>query len=152
MSDKYIWDDKSPELFVEALNSPSIQYMVHNFKNKLYDKEIVDDAAKDLNSIILKAADKSVRKKINKFKSKKNKQVKRHKEWFTPSLILLKREVGHKFSQNPSNPFLRGSFFKCLQTYRKARKSQMCKYNQESIEKLDSLLYMNKNQRPTGNF
>jgi hypothetical protein len=26
--------------------------MVHNFKNKLYDKEIVDDAAKDLNSII----------------------------------------------------------------------------------------------------
>ena len=41
-------------------------------------KEIVDDAAKDLNSIILKAADKSVRKKINRFKSKKNKQVKRH--------------------------------------------------------------------------
>ena len=78
MSDKYIWDDKSPELFVEALNSPSIQYMVHNFKNKLYDKEIVDDAAKDLNSIIPKAADKSVRKKINRFKSKKNKQVKRH--------------------------------------------------------------------------
>ena len=41
-------------------------------------KEIVDDAAKDLNSIIMKAADKSVRKKINRFKSKKNKQVKRH--------------------------------------------------------------------------
>jgi hypothetical protein len=34
-----------------------------------------------------------------KFKSKKNKQVNRHKEWFTPSLILLKREFGwHKFS------------------------------------------------------
>jgi hypothetical protein len=62
MSDKYIWDDKSPELFVEALNSPSVQYMVHKFKNKLYDKEIVDNAAKDLNSIILEAADKSVRK------------------------------------------------------------------------------------------
>ena len=43
-----------------------------SFKNKLYDKEIVDDAAKDLNSIILEAADKSLRKKINKFKSKKN--------------------------------------------------------------------------------
>ena len=54
--------------------------MVHNFKNKLYDKEIVDDAAKDLNSIILEAVDKSLRKKINKFKSKKNKQVNRHKE------------------------------------------------------------------------
>jgi ribosomal protein L20 len=77
------------------------------------------------------------------FKSKKNKQVKRQKEWFTPSLILLKREFGwHKFSQlqkNPSNPFLRGSFYKCLKTYRKARKSQMHKYNQELIEKLDSL-------------
>jgi hypothetical protein len=36
--------------------------MVHKFKNKLYDKEIVDNAAKDLNSIILEAADKSVRK------------------------------------------------------------------------------------------
>jgi hypothetical protein len=132
MSDKYIWDDKSPELFVEALNSPSVQYMVHKFKNKLYDKEIVDNAAKDLNSIILEAADKSVRGKINKFKSKKNKQVKRHKEWFRTSLILLKRELGHKFAQlqnNPSNPFLRGSFFKCLKTYRKARKAQMRKYN-----------------------
>ena len=64
MSDKYIWDDKSPELVVEALNSPSVQYMVHKFKNKLYDKESVDDAAKDLNSIILEAADKPVRKKI----------------------------------------------------------------------------------------
>jgi uncharacterized pyridoxal phosphate-containing UPF0001 family protein len=29
--------------------------------------------------------------------------------------------------------------FKCLKTYRKARKAQMRKYNQELIEKLDSL-------------
>ena len=83
MSDKYICDDKSPKLFVEALNSPSVQYMVHKFKNKLYDKEIVDNAAKDLNSIILEAADKSVRGKINKFKSKKNKQVKRQRMVYT---------------------------------------------------------------------
>ena len=49
--------------------------------------------------------------------------------------------VGTNFQlqKNPSNPFLRGSFYKCLKTYRKARKSQMHKYNQELIEKLDSL-------------
>jgi hypothetical protein len=40
MSDKYIWDDKSPELFVEALNSPSIQSMVHNFKGHMTQKII----------------------------------------------------------------------------------------------------------------
>jgi hypothetical protein len=53
--------DKSLELFVEALNSPSVQYMVHKFKNILYDKEIVDNDAKDLNSIILEI------KTINKY-------------------------------------------------------------------------------------
>lgn len=44
----------------------------------------------------MEAADKSLRKKM--FKSKKNKQVKKYKKWFTPSLILLKRELGHTFS------------------------------------------------------
>ena len=65
-----------------------------------------------------------------------------NKEWFTPSLISLKRDLGHKYSQlqkHPSNPYIRGAFFKCLKVYRKARKSQMRKYNQELIEKLDSL-------------
>ena len=68
MPDKYIWDDKSPESFVEALNSSPVQLMVHNFKNKKYNKDI-EDAARYFNNII--QADKSLKKKINKLKSKK---------------------------------------------------------------------------------
>ena len=42
-----------------------------------------------------------------------------------------------------SDPYIRGSFFKCLKSYRKLRRSKIRKFKQEIIDKLDNLYDQN---------
>ena len=64
--DKYIWDEKSSELFQEALLSVEIQDKINSFL--LCEIKDVNIAAEMLNDIYISAANKSLRRKQSKKK------------------------------------------------------------------------------------
>ena len=66
MPDKFDWEDRSPSLFQSALSGPQVTPLITSFINCNYDTKSVNNMAMDLNDIVIKAAELSLRKKINK--------------------------------------------------------------------------------------
>lgn len=147
MPDKFIWDENSPELFTTALHSNKIQTLIDEFKSKSYNIDNINEAANNLNNLIVNAADISLKKKkVNKNKGKPKR--KRLPKWYDLNLVQMKRDLNNKatlFQKNIFNPQERSSFFRTLKLFRKIRKRKKRQFNQEIINKLDNLF--NKNPK-----
>lgn len=143
MPEKYIWDENSSSRFQEAMNSNSVKTLINNFVNKDYDESAINNAAEDLNEIFTTAANLSLKKKgFRKSKNQITKPKKMHFKWQDKDISLLKKELLQKYElmqKYNKDPFIRGSFFKCLKEYRKLRRSKIRKHKQDILDKLDHL-------------
>ncbi|CAG2241908.1 unnamed protein product [Mytilus edulis] len=146
MPDKYIWDDNSVSAFQDAINSNEIKNFIRQYKDKIYDQDSINNAAEDLNKIFLKAADLSLKKIIRKPKKSKKKKIKKNREWQDQDIINLKQNLYRKYKlmqNHNTDPYVRGSFFKCLKSYRKQRRAKIRKFKQDIMNKLDNLYDQN---------
>jgi len=147
MPDKFIWDENSPDLFITALHSNKIQTLIDESKSKSYNIDNINEAANNLNNLIVNAADISLtKKKVNKNKGKPKR--KRLPKWYDLNLVQMKRDLNNKatlFQKNFFNPQECSSFFRTLKLFRKIRKRKKRQFNQEIINKLDNLF--NKNPK-----
>lgn len=66
MHEKSIWSDNLAELFQSAFNSNTVKDMIDKFKSKTYTKETINEAANDLENVIIQTADTSLTKKKQK--------------------------------------------------------------------------------------
>ncbi|XP_071177865.1 uncharacterized protein [Mytilus edulis] len=146
MPDKYIWDDNSVSAFQDAINSNEIKNFIRQYKDKIYDQDSINNAAEDLNKIFLKAADLSLKKILRKPKKSKKKKIKKNREWQDQDIINLKQNLYRKYKlmqNHNTDPYIRGSFFKCLKSYRKQRRAKIRKFKQDIMNKLDNLYDQN---------
>lgn len=147
MPNKYVWKDNSVQLYQDAINSNEVKILTTEFYDKPYNKDNIEDAVNDLNRIFLKAADLSLKKKIYKPRSKnKKRKIRKEKDWQDDEISNLKKELYSKYrlmEKYNKDPYIRGSFFKCLKLYRKQRRSKIRKFKQEILNKLDNLYDQN---------
>ena len=140
MPEKYIWDEKSITQFQDAVHSNSVKKLINDFNDKTYNPDMINTAADDLNKIFLTAANASLKQR--KTRSFKHRKTKPKQNWQDKELIVLKKELFHKYNlmlRENHNPFIRGSFYKCLKSYRKIRRSKIRKFKQDILDKLDNL-------------
>ena len=140
VSPNYIWSDESPALFQTALNSINIQEKLQNLiscKN-LDSQELIDNAAAELSNVIIKAADKSLRKS-------KNKPIKTNKKmykWFDVDLKNMRRSLinyGKIYSKFPKDPTVKNHYYKLYREYTKTRKFKCREFKQSLLKQLETL-------------
>ena len=145
MSPGFIWSDDSPELFRKALDSEEIQYRLKNFLNTSPSDpgSSIDTASLELADIIHSAAIKSLkRKKHFKCRGKKHK----NKKWFDVDLFRMRIRLinyGKIYSKYPSDPTVKGHYYKILRQYSKARKIKYREYKQSLLRQIESLYEKN---------
>ena len=69
-------------------------------------------------------------------------RINKHRKWFNSDLHKMRKTFDHKgklMAKYPSDPLVRGSFFKYRKKYSKSCKLQSRKYKADLIEKSDNL-------------
>lgn len=97
----------------------------------------IDNAALEVNNIIITAADHSLRKKAHTSKKPRS-----SKKWYDTELWRLKRSMTYKgglYSKYPTDPYIRGSFYKSRKLYSKACKLKQRMFKETMIDKLNTL-------------
>ncbi|CAG2188671.1 unnamed protein product [Mytilus edulis] len=67
-------------------------------------------------------------------------------EWQDQDIINLKQNLYRKYKlmqNHNTDPYVRGSFFKCLESYRKQRRAKIRKFKRDIMNKLDNLYDQN---------
>ena len=98
----------------------------------------VNTIVANFSNILISAANKS----LKKWKTRKEK-TNTNKKWFDLDLIKMRKTLDHKgklFVKYPSDPFVRGNFYKYRQSYSKWCKFKRKKYKSDLVDKLDNLL------------
>ncbi|CAC5355916.1 unnamed protein product [Mytilus coruscus] len=108
---KFKWTDCSKEQFQDALCHPSCKLDINAFlTNNYQDKSNINSSATDLQNIIIKAAQMSLKFKSNKYKKKTINK----KKWYDQDLYNKNRELNTKakhLSENPYNINIRNNYF-----------------------------------------
>ena len=97
----------------------------------------MNQEAQTLNSIIHNAASRSLQTKKHKLS-----QSKKTQPWYHPTLKSLRQMAntrGKLLKQYPTDPHIRGSYYKLLKEYKRAVRYHKRQYKQEMINKLDEL-------------
>lgn len=137
--DSFKWQSVSPQLFKDALESTEIsnklQTILGNQTNNASD---VNAIVTDFRDVLIAAANVSLKKRVRKRGVKKIKPQK----WFDNDLFKMRKTLDFKgklLIKYPSDPLVRGNFFKYRKNYSKMCKSKRRKYKSEVISKLDNL-------------
>ena len=134
---KYKWTETSSESFKDALCSCAIKQKIKDFEN-LDASSSTEILVDKLENIIIATADFSLRKNVKK-SSKNNKSS---KKWYDTELYKMRRyldQKGHLYAKYPSDPFIRGSYYKFRKLYVKSCKRKRKEYKGHVIEKLERL-------------
>ena len=140
---KFIWDRNSDFKFQLSLQSPDIQDKISIFLNK--DITDINEAAKDLNNILLDSANKSLKVinvKQTDSPSLVRKSMKKKRQWFDLDLRLMRKRVisnGKLYSLFPKDPIVRGRYFKLFRTYNKTKRSKERQYKKHLLEQIENL-------------
>lgn len=136
---KYIIDEKSIQRYQEILNSPMMTHHIQGFMNADCNSPAdIDHLTARFTQIVHTAADAAFRKS----KIVRNRRKQKSKPWFNQSLAKQRKHLlhlGKLLSQFPTDPHIRGSYFRNLTLYNRNRKKQYRLYKQDLIEKLDGL-------------
>ena len=133
------WEKDSVFKFQNALLSQNTQASIRAFLHTNYAENAneLDIAVGKVNEIILGAAVSSLKRKTKSPKSTKGK-----KDWFTPDLNRMRKEImntGHKLCAHPRDSVLRGYYHSSLRSYRKACKQECRKFKNKLMLSLDEL-------------
>ena len=140
---KYIWNDSSAVEFQSAFQTTGIRSKISSFMNS----SILDtqEAAGQLNLIITEAADISLKAydkgKKNKHKPK-SKTGKKQKQWFDSDLKSMRKRVianGKLYSMFPSDPIVRGRYYRLYRLYNKAKKVKERQFKKQLLEQIEDL-------------
>ena len=135
---EYKWSTSSHEDYKRAL------YNMNNEIDKLSNQRFeenehgVNSAVNQLKTLILTAADHSLKKRPKPNKPKKNPSQK----WYTTDLHKQKKELmklGKHLSMHPHNTYIRDTYFFTLRTYRNRCKTESRNYKAKLIKQLDEL-------------
>lgn len=137
LPDKYVWETRSGLEFKETLNSRSFIKQFESYISSTHDisKEGVENATKQLNTILISAADLTLKKKRKNVRKRC-----KNKKWFDADLVSMRRNVdmkGSLLSKYPKDPAVRNSFYKTLKDYNRARKYKRKKYKEQILDKID---------------
>lgn len=139
MPTTFKWDENSIQRYQDALTDTYIYTQLQKLTNYPHDntEQNTDTAVQMLNNALLQAASKSLLEKKQKPKS-----LTRNKPWFNTSLKHIRRKVcakGELLRHFPNDPLVRGSYYKSLKEYNRARKHFKRQYKQDIINQLDDL-------------
>ena len=129
---KYKWTETSSESFKDALCSCAIKQKIKDFEN-LDVSSSTEILVDKLENIIIATADFSLRKKVLRI-------INLLKSGTTLSFIKCADyldQKGHLYAKYPSDPFIRGSYYKFRKLYVKSCKRKRKEYKGHVIEKLE---------------
>jgi len=113
---KFIWDNDSKEKFSDTLNSSEFTSSISLFMTKNYEKtpQSLDMALNDFVNPLQKAGQKCLSLRCSKKQRGKCKNQQDRKKWFNKTCASARRELHNLaklLSNNPRDPFIRGSYF-----------------------------------------
>jgi exonuclease III len=133
------WKEEDVENYQNALTSPEIQKKIKLILSHNYDTTTdINKAVTDMSDILIKTADKSLRRTGGT----SHKKQKPNKPWFDKSLASMRKELMKKaklLGQFPTDPQVRGSYYKFLKQYNRNRKYKQRLYKQNIVTKLDHM-------------
>ena len=136
--EQFKWESISSTLFNQALQSEEIKLKLEAFSDTpINETSDIKSIVGNFKEILLHAANMS----LKKTKVKKGKTCDKRK-WFNSDLYKMRKTLDYKgklLTKYPSDPLLRGNFFKYRKIYSKFCKSQRRKYQAYLIDKLDNL-------------
>ena len=140
------WGEESAGAFQAALCRLDMVRTLNDFVTTQFPENShgVQNAVDQFQDIVMAAANNSLRPK-----RPPSQRARRHKEWFGRELKQLKREVesaGRLRCIYPKDPFIRGSYHKILQAYRKTCRAEHRKFKNSMITTLDNLHESNPKQ------
>jgi exonuclease III len=146
---KYKWHQSAPSNFSAGLMSNNIQRKVGKLMldANTSNKTSSDEYAVAIQDIFITAAEQSLPKKIPP--SKRSTKRKYHKPWYDFDLkcLRLRVQAGSKqLASNPSDPVIRGLFFRDVKNYNKQRKRKIQIYKRNLMTNLEQLESNNPKQ------
>jgi hypothetical protein len=143
LPEKFKWDQLSAERYQAALCSHDLQCMINDIVTLPNEctKEGVNQSLIRLRNIIITAANMSL-KCVRSNKRKRS----RNKKWFNSDLARAKKDIhslGRLLCSYPTDPVIRGNYFRTLKEYRRKCKSEQRKFKAKVIANLDELYDQN---------
>ena len=136
--EQFKWDDFSPQLFYNELQSGEIMDRLHDVLDMQISNTVeVNDIVDKFSEILYSAGNKCLRKK----KIRKSK-FKRNKKWFDLDLLKMRKTLdfkGKQFAKYPNDPIVRGSFYRYRKLYSKLCKFKRKQYKANLIDQLNNL-------------
>jgi len=139
---QYKWNDKSAQKFLSSLGQSHfvdrLRLLCSNVPNNINSTSEIDDYVSEFGSILREAGDQSLCLK----RVRKRPRKRQNKKWFDKTCMEMKREVKNIASlleKNPSNPDIRGRFFKSKKEYKKLLKKKKRDFHQQIMDQLSSL-------------
>ena len=137
---RFVWSTDSCELYKIALASPEVKSHLEYFMKNIYacDHETVNTATQDLQAILLKAANMSL--KLKRIKNKRVKIRASNKKWFDFECMKARRslrQLSNQKHRDPCNSFLRKSYHEKLKEFKKLLKTKKLNFQCEKRLELE---------------
>ena len=135
---KFIWNSLSPTVFLNSLNSSCIQEKLKSFH--LDQTSNCNTLAENLTSLIYEAAKNVLRTKTPKKPNTKKRP--RHKKWFDPDLIKMRKRLmqfGKIFSNNNYVTSIRDKYYRMLREYNKLKRNKCREYKYRILNQIINL-------------
>jgi len=133
-------------MFESDMIKSKIQALVNEYTEDNSISNSIDHILKKINDVIYDVCEKSLKKKMQGKSTKKNITK---KKWFDSDLYAMRKVLLQKslaYSKNPTDPTIRGSFYKTRKIHRKCCKRKKHQLKQHIIQRLDSLYENNPNE------
>ena len=135
---KFIWSNKSKEVFQQWLCSSETTSSLDQFMSKTFNQNVddVNECNNLLTDIIINVGEKSL--KVSKSGQKK----KRKQKWYDPNVEQLKKDIislGKLIKKYPQESHLRGSYVHKKKQYHRLVKNLNKEYKQNILNKISCL-------------
>ena len=142
--DQFKWDNVSPQLFYNELQSGEIANRLQAVLDMQTSSKVeVNDSVDKFSDILYRAGNKCLKKK----KMRKG-TLQINKKWFDLDLIKMRKALdlkGKQFVKYPNDPVVRESFFRHRKLYSKLCKYKRKQYKANLIDELNNLFEKDPN-------
>ena len=127
------WNEINKQIFLQRMKSDKLPQLLMEIENSLNSDDI-DNTVEKLSDLLLP--------KVKIAQRQKNKKKKPEKKWYDNTCFELSKRLKlttKLLSDDPTNPFLRGSFCKTRKLYKKLLKLKKREWTDNMIKKLEEL-------------